>query len=69
MVSEDELRVDVYRDESTVSVRLTHLPTGLTAIGSDTTRGAMSRWMRPRQVIARKLAMKRLEEDLATRAE
>jgi protein subunit release factor A len=64
MVSDDELHIVVYRDESTVSVRLTHLPTGLVAIGTDSRYGSMRG--HPSSAQAKALAMKRLEEDLAS---
>jgi hypothetical protein len=65
MVSDEELRIDVYRDESAVSVKLTHLPTGIVTIGTDRYgSGEIRRHPSPGR--ARALAMKFLEDQLAS---
>lgn len=58
-----ELLIETFRDETTVSVKLTHLETGITAIGTDSRLGASM--MQPSVTRAAKLAAARLKGDLS----
>lgn len=49
MISEEDLRIDLCRNSAEASVRITHLPTGLTGFGMDKEGGS--------SVVARDLAL------------